>query len=316
VSREEHKLGLKGSSTARVFLENAETPEENLLYEPGLGHRVAFNALNLGRFKLASMSLGPARDCIALASAYSGERRQFGKPLREFGLIQAKLAEMAARFYVAESMVYRTGDLIDQAFGRWAGTIEGNRKAAEEFALECSACKVVASEAQAFIVDEALQIHGGYGFTEEFPVARHYRDARVSRIYEGTNEINRIAVASRLLKAGGGHPAVSPLRDSLPSELLARALSVTGPDTWHDQIKLGALGDLVILTYAEQSSRLRATQVAGVRESLYRTAMPWLNAQAALAYQKITGGSVEIPSSEAVDTASLSDEVCEAGGPL
>jgi alkylation response protein AidB-like acyl-CoA dehydrogenase len=191
VSREEHKMGLKGSSTARVMFEDAEIPLENLLHEPGKGHQVAFNALNLGRFKLSSMSIGPARLAIGESAQYALDRRQFGQPIASFGLIRKKFAEMAARFYVAESMIYRTGALIDTAFAGSVGSPGANMAAAEEFSVECSMCKVFSTEAQAFIVDEALQVYGGYGFTEEFPIARIYRDARVSRIYEGTNEINR-----------------------------------------------------------------------------------------------------------------------------
>ena len=200
IAREEHKMGLKGSSTARIVLEDAEIPLENLLYEPGKGHHVAFNALNIGRFKLSSMSIGPARNAIELAAGYARDRKQFGKSLTEFGLIQKKLSQMAALFFVSESMIYRTGALIDEAFDLYGGTIDGNRKAAEEYAIECSACKVFSTEAEAWIIDEALQIFGGYGFTEEFPMARHYRDARVSRIYEGTNEINRLLTVDMILK--------------------------------------------------------------------------------------------------------------------
>ncbi|HVL38453.1 MAG TPA: acyl-CoA dehydrogenase family protein, partial [Fimbriimonadaceae bacterium] len=165
IEREEHKLGLKGSSTSRVTLEDVEVPIENLLHEEGLGHQVALNALNLGRFKLAAMCLGPARHAIELSSAYAQERRQFGQPIAQFGLIRQKFAEMAARFFAAEAMVYRTGALIDEAFQAYAGDVAGNRRAAEEFSVECSMCKVFASEAQDFIIDEALQVYGGYGFT-------------------------------------------------------------------------------------------------------------------------------------------------------
>lgn len=200
ISREEHKLGLKGSSTARLILENAEVPEENLLHEPGLGHQVALNALNLGRFKLTSMSMGPARDALRLGAQYALDRKQFGQPISSFGLIRQKFAESASRYFAAEAMTYRTGALIDSAFAMHGGDVAGNRRAAEEYALECSACKVHGTEMEAFLIDEMLQVYGGYGFTEEFPMARHYRDARVSRIYEGTNEINRIFLADRLLR--------------------------------------------------------------------------------------------------------------------
>lgn len=313
ISREEHKMGLKGSSTARVILESAEAPLDNLLHVPGKGHQVAFNALNLGRFKLSSMSLGPARDSIGLAARYATERKQFGQSIARFGLIQKKFAEMAARFYVAESATYRTGALIDEAFAAWGGTPEGNRRAAEEFALECSCCKVLASEAETFIVDEALQCYGGYGFTEEFPIARHYRDARVGRIYEGTNEINRIAVASRLSrKLRDGEVRLDPLACGYSGELLSRV----GPVDPEDQIRGGAVADLAILAYAEQSMELRARQTGGLNEALAALGRRWLHGQAAVAFQIATGEAITLPASDPVDYAALAEAVYERSGPL
>lgn len=313
ISREEHKMGLKGSSTARVLLEDAEVPEANLLYEPGLGHHVAFNALNLGRFKLSSMSLGPARDAMGLAAEYSIDRKQFGRSISEFGLIRQKFAEMAARFFAAESMIYRTGALIDDAFERYGGDIAGNRKAAEEYAIECSACKVFSTEAEAFIVDEALQCYGGYGFTEEFPIARHYRDARVSRIYEGTNEINRIFLADRLRKrAEAGTASLEAAGDSFISELAGKAIK----EAPSDQIRVGALSDLIMLTYAEQSSRLRAERVGGHANALYRIFINWANVQAAQRYQLITGEAVTIPAPDQLGVGDVAAAVLEKKGPL
>ena len=172
IGREEHKMGLKGSSTARLVLDGARIPAEFMLHEEGKGHQVAFNALNIGRFKLASMSIGPARDAIALGEAYARDRKQFGRPIASFGLIQEKLALAAAKFFAIEAAIYRTGADMDAAFAAFGGTPEGNRKAAEEYAIECSAIKVVATEFESEIVDEMLQIYGGYGFTEEFPIAR------------------------------------------------------------------------------------------------------------------------------------------------
>lgn len=295
ISREEHKLGIKGSSTARVVLEDAEVPEENLLYEPGLGHHVAFNALNLGRFKLSSMSLGPARDAIGLAAQYAQERKQFGCSISEFGLVRQKFAEMAARYFAAEAMIYRTGALIDGAFAEWAGDIPGNRRASEEYAVECSACKVFSTEAEAFIVDEALQVYGGYGFTEEFPIARHYRDARVSRIYEGTNEVNRIFLADRLIRrARDGRASLEAVGDSFISELAGKALRAEPGD----QIRMGAMSDLLMLAYAEQSARVRASVVKGHAQALYRVFISWANAQAAERYQTVTGAAVTLPALE------------------
>lgn len=313
VAREEHKMGLKGSSTARLVLEDAQIPVENLLYEPGQGHHVAFNALNMGRFKLASMSLGPARYALGLAANYATERRQFGQPISNFGLIRQKLAESAARFYAAESMIYRTGALIDAAFHACDGSISGMRAAAQEFAMECSACKVVATEAEAAIVDESLQCFGGYGFTEEFPIARCYRDARVSRIYEGTNEINRVFQGDRLLRKAADHPnLLRATGDSFASELAGRAFA----KGFSNQMEQGALSDLLMLTYAEQSARLRAAQVGGLAASLHQIFVNWANAQAARAYGLVTGEGVTLPSPGRADYDAVAQAVIDQRGPL
>ncbi len=312
IAREEHKMGLKGSSTARLLLEDAEIPLENLLHEEGKGHQVALNALNLGRFKLASMSIGPARDAIGISAGYALERKQFGQAISNFGLIQKKFATMASLFYAAESMIYRTGSLIDEAFDHYGGTIEGNRKAAEEFAVECSACKVFATEAEAKIIDEALQVYGGYGFTEEFPIARHYRDARVSRIYEGTNEINRLFIADRLQRrAKEGRGSLSAAGDSFISELAGKAVA-TGP---REQIPIGATSDLILLAYSEQSARLRASRYGGIHEEMYRCFLNMANAQAAEAYQTLTGEPVTLPKAERLDFTAIAEAVYAARGP-
>jgi len=201
VAREEHKLGMKGSSTARLVLEDAKVPAENLIYKVGKGHTVALNALNIGRYKLGAMALGPARECIRLSAIYAKDRKQFGQPIAEFGLIQRKLAQMTTRYFAGESILYRTGALIDHAYARVdTSNSDDNARATAEYSVECSLVKIVCSEAQAFICDEAIQIHGGYGFTEEFDPARHWRDARVSRIYEGTNEINRLNGFTRWMR--------------------------------------------------------------------------------------------------------------------
>lgn len=309
VSREEHKMGLKGSSTARLVLENAEVPAANVLHQIGQGHHVAFNALNIGRFKLSSMSIGPARDAMGLAAAYALDRKQFGQSISNFGLIQKKFAQMAAWFYVAESMIYRTGAMIDEAFDLWGGTVDGNRKAAEEFSVECSACKVFSTEIESLIIDEALQVYGGYGFTEEFPIARHYRDARVSRIYEGTNEINRIFIADRFRRR---NMQSSFMSDSFVSDLAVRGLQADTPD----QIRLGALSDLLTLAYAEQSARKRMEQVGGHTALGYAVALPWLNARAAEAYQTLTGESVTLPAITTPDYRALAELVYDRKGPL
>lgn len=313
ISREEHKMGLKGSSTARLILEGAEIPLENLLYEEGLGHHVAFNALNIGRFKLSSMSMGPARDAIGLAASYALDRNQFNRPIADFGLIRQKFARMIALYFAAESMTYRTGAMIDQAFSQHGGTVAGNRKAAEEFAVECSACKVFSTEAEAAIVDDAIQVFGGYGFTEEFPIARHYRDARISRIYEGTNEINRLFMADRLLrKVNDGTASLTPAGDSYVSELAGRALAKAPKD----QIRIGASSDLLMLSYAEQSARLRANQVGGIAALAYALFSNWVNVRAAEAFAIVTDQSVSLPQPKHVEWDTLAEAAYDRKGPI
>lgn len=313
ISREEHKMGLKGSSTARLVLEDAEVPAENLLHNSGQGHHVAFNALNIGRFKLSSMSIGPCRDAMFHAANYALDRKQFGQPISTFGLIQKKFAHMAAQFFVAESMIYRTGALIDAAFERHGGTVDGNRRAAEEYAIECSICKVFSTEAESSIMDDALQVFGGYGFTEEFPIARHYRDARISRIYEGTNEINLLFIADRLQKRIR-EEKISNLgcRDSFIASLTAAAFDLAPTD----QVGIGALSELLILSYAEQSARLRAARLGGVYTELYDYFIAGANAQAAAAYQLVTGRSVSLPEPPIVNIENIAQAVYKKKAPL
>jgi len=305
IGREEHKLGLKGSSTARVLLENCEVPVENLLYEEGKGHQVALNALNLGRFKLSSMSIGPLRSSIELAARYTQERKQFGEQISSFGLIRKKLALMAMLQWASEAMIYRTGALIDGAFDEWGGTVEGNKRAAEEYSVECSMCKVFSTEAEALGIDEALQCYGGYGFTEEFPIARNYRDARVSRIYEGTNEINRVFIGSRVMRRiAEGRASGECANDSFVAELACRALK-SAPS---DQLQQGALSDLLMYQYAEQSARLRAQQ-GGLHEALYGRFLDWLHPRAVEAYQTVCGDAVKMPASSGVGIDAIADAV-------
>ena len=196
VGSEEHKMGIKGSSTASLFLDNARVPAANVLGEIGAGHRVALNVLNVGRLKLGTACLGAAKRALRQAVAYAGERHQFGRPIADFGLIRQKLAEIAVRIYLLESMVYRTGGLI-QARRRDPGAVV---ESIEEYAVECSIAKVYGSEAIGIAADELVQIYGGYGFIEDYPAARAYRDARINRIYEGTNEINRLLIPGMLLR--------------------------------------------------------------------------------------------------------------------
>ena len=201
--KEEHKLGIKTSSTRRVILDNAQVPVENVIGGVGKGAYIAFNILNLGRFSLGAGAVGGAIDMIRTAAKYATERQQFGRPLSSFGLIQQKLSDMAARTFAVESATYRTASQID-AVKATGETIDLTQppflRGIEELAVECSILKVACSEALYYVADEALQIHGGYGFTEEYTPARATRDARINRIFEGTNEINRLFISGTLYR--------------------------------------------------------------------------------------------------------------------
>ena len=238
--KEEHKMGLHGSSTTPLILQDARIPGSNVLGEVGKGHKVAFNVLNYGRFKLAAMCSGGARRVIGQAAAYAAARRQFGQPLQAFGAIRHKLAEMVAREYAVEAMLYRTAGLIDATVG---GTHDGAATLAafEEFAIEASILKVASSEMTDFVVDENVQIHGGNGFVRDYPAEGQYRDARVNRIFEGTNEINRLLIPGMLAKRAlkGGLPLIAAAR-RLQDEILAPSLAVPA-----DESPLAAAGAMV-----------------------------------------------------------------------
>jgi alkylation response protein AidB-like acyl-CoA dehydrogenase len=228
--KEEHKLGLLGSSTTPLILQDAKVPAGNLLGEVGKGHKIAFNTLNYGRLKLGAMCSGGARLAIEEAVRYAGQRKQFGKPIASFGAIRHKLGEMIARQYAVEAMLYRTAGLIDGMLAPGHSPAE-ILAALEEFAMEASILKVASSEAVDYIVDENVQIHGGNGFVRDYPAERHYRDARVNRIFEGTNEINRLLIPGMLARRAlkGGLPLI-PAAKKLMDEVLAPPSMAVQPD--------------------------------------------------------------------------------------
>jgi alkylation response protein AidB-like acyl-CoA dehydrogenase len=298
IGGEEHKLGIRGSSTCPVILNDCQVPAENLLGEIGKGHVIAFNILNVGRFKLGAMCVGGGRVSLENAIAYAKQRKAFGKAISDFGLVREKLANMATLLYVGESLVYRTVGMMDVALNEvdklGADAARETRKAIEEYAVECSIIKVWASEMIDYVVDETLQIYGGYGFVEEYPAERAYRDARINRIFEGTNEINRLIITGFLLKRAmsgqlplmaaikklmdevlSGPPTSEEFEGALADErkLVAQAkklgLFAAGAATQkymqaiQDQQEImGAIADMTIEIYAMETAVLRAQKIA------------------------------------------------------
>jgi len=307
VGAEEKKMGIRGSSTAPLILNDCKVPVENVLGEIGKGHIIAFNILNVGRFKLGAGCVGGARTSLQNATAYAKERKAFGKTISEFGLIREKLAQMAVGIFANESMVYRTVGMMENAMPEGEKSSEVIRKAIEEYAVECSIIKVAGSEMLDFVVDETVQVYGGYGFVEEYPAERAYRDSRVNRIFEGTNEINRMIITGWLLKrAMSGQLALLPaikktmdevmagpsfeeLEGTLAAEqkivsnakklamLVAGAASQKYMQKLADQQEImGAIADMVIEAFAMDSCLLRArkfTEANGEAKSALVTAM-------------------------------------------
>ena len=226
VGAEEHKLGIRGSSTCPLILSDCRVPAENLLGEIGKGHHIAFNILNIGRFKLAAGAVGGAKDALNNTIGYAKERKAFGKSISEFGLVQEKLAECATGIYAGESLVYRTIGMIDSALADVDTAAEGAsreiQKRIEEYAVECSILKVWGSEMLDMVVDHMVQIYGGYGYVEEYPAERAYRDSRINRIFEGTNEINRLIITGFLMKRAmtGALPLLGAIKQ-LMDEVMA-----------------------------------------------------------------------------------------------
>src|SRR5208282_6028792 len=226
---EEHKMGITGSSTTAVYLDNVPVPVENVLGEIGRGHVIAFNILNIGRLKLGPALVGAAKNVLAISIKYAKQRKAFGSTISEFGAIQHKLAEMAIRIFATESMAWRVvGQIENQMHGVSGSPSNASAggsqelKAIEEFAAECSMVKVYAAEMLDYVVDEGVQIHGGYGYHQDYAVERAYRDSRINRIFEGTNEINRLLATGMLLKRAqrGQLPLVEAVKN-LQGEILA-----------------------------------------------------------------------------------------------
>jgi butyryl-CoA dehydrogenase len=324
IGAEEHKLGIRGSSTCPLILADCQVPAENLLGEVGKGHHIAFNILNIGRFKLGAACVGGARNSLHDAIGYAKERKAFGKAIAEFGLIQEKLAESAAGIYAGESMVYRTIGMIDAALAdvdaAAAGASREIQKRIEEYAVECSILKVWASEMLDMVVDHVLQIYAGYGYVEEYPAERAYRDSRINRIFEGTNEINRLIITGWLMKraVAGQLPllaAVKKLMDEVmagPSaaedrggplaaehHLLANvrklALFAAGAASQKymmgladQQEVMGALADCIMEVFALESCILRAEKSIAARgEGAAKQAIAMTRYYAAKAMQTV-----------------------------
>ena len=282
--KEEHKMGLHGSSTTPLVLQDAQVPATNMLGELGKGHKVAFNVLNFGRFKLGAMCVGGAAIAIGDSARYANSRKQFGRSIASFGAIKHKIAEMTVRTYAVESLLYRTAGLIDTSIAQshGAGAVLA---AMEEFAVEASIAKVAGSETLDFVLDENVQIHGGNGYVHDYAAERHYRDARVNRIFEGTNEINRLLIPGMLIRRSvkGDLPliaAAKKLQDDMLSGVgatddpiasfkrvalmvLGLAMQRYGEEIAEQQEILISIADIIIATACAESAHLRAASATG-----------------------------------------------------
>jgi alkylation response protein AidB-like acyl-CoA dehydrogenase len=267
---EEDKMGLRGSSTRPLILNNARIPIDNVVGEIGKGHHVAFNILNIGRAKLGAGAVGAAKTALKDAIRYARQRVAFGKPIASFGAIKHKLAEMAIRTWIAEGMVYRTAGLMDRSLeGIDLNDAPKVLKAIEEYAIECSILKVFCSEVLDFVVDEAVQIYGGYGYSAEYAVERYYRDSRVNRIFEGTNEINRLLIPAMLLKrANAGQLQLSEALRSVADEVMS--VSVPGEPAGAMGAELAALAQAkkTLLFASGAAIRKFATSIRDQQELL------------------------------------------------
>lgn len=280
ISAEEKKVGLHGSFTCSVILDQVKVPVENVLGEVGKGHIIAFNVLNIGRQKIASSSLGTMKRVIEISTQYANTRKQFKKPISSFPLIQQKLANMAIHTYVNESAIYRTAGAMEAAFSAHEHDEKIDYgKLISQFALECSINKVTATEMQDTVVDEGLQIHGGYGYMEEYEIATLYRDARVSRIFEGTNEINRTIIANTVYKTPvvaitssgpqqAAHDILNTLRQ-LNEKLRTLAISQKVADINEEQEVAAVIADLTSAIYLLESAIIRTERYETPLKKLY-----------------------------------------------
>ncbi|WP_142827422.1 acyl-CoA dehydrogenase family protein [Planococcus soli] len=333
---EEQKMGIKGSSTRAVIFEDCRVPVENLLGEIGKGHVIALNVLNLGRYNLGSACMGAAKYGLELTLKYTKERRQFGKAIAEFSATQEKLADMALRIYASESLQYRTAGYLEGALGSLYGSEDHGiiAKQLMEYAVECAVCKVHGSETLDFVADEALQLHGGYGFIKEYKVEQMYRDSRINRIFEGTNEVNRLLIPGNLLKqAAKGKVPLSQLAVSAIKEMKSSPKIADGPisiemeavesirriflfstgiayDSYgsglgDEQEVLMALADIAIALYALESAVMR-TAKAIERDKEEQSAQKLLMVQA------LTGDAlleVEMAARKLMQAASPEDQL-------